>query len=521
GATVITDTLSLIVLAGVAGSVTGESSLVSIIASLLLGLIGLGFYAGWVLPRLARWFFAGPGHEATARFLFLLAALLSAAVFSEMVGIEGIVGAFFAGLGLNRMVPAGSALMERVEFFGSALLVPVFLVSVGVLIKPSVVVQPSTLGLAAVFCAAVIGGKGIAALAARPALGFTSGESGLMFGLSLSQAAATLAATFVGFDIGLFGEQVVNAVLVVILVTLLIAALATARTTERVEPTPAEGDAALGQKLVVVAAREDRLTALAALSRALVEPDGGIVVPLRVTVRSSDVDVNRDFLALVEEVMVKAGLEVHARLRVDSDPVEAAASTAIEDGGTLLLMDWQASSRHQAALAGGRDDDLILAAPVPVVLAALSDAPVTRVVVALDRCDLEPESAADVSAAIEVARRVALASSTRQQLMVGPDEESVTELFASFGSEVDGQFSNRDDWVAHHARPGDLVVLPAHPDWSLLGPVAVQASAHADVSVLVVADPQRWTGRLAPVERSLGALVGLGGGDASATISWD
>jgi Kef-type K+ transport system membrane component KefB len=237
GATVITDTLSLMVLAGVASTVTGDSDLVGVLASLGIGLVLLGLYAGWALPRITKWCFTTLELDGTVRLVFLLAALLSAAVLAEVVGIEGIVGAFFAGLGLNRLVPAGSELLERVEFLGSALLVPLFLVSVGVLIEPSVVVQPSTLGLAAVFCLAVVGGKAIAALSARPLLGFTAGESGLMFGMTSPQAAATLAATFVGFDIGLFGEQVVNAVLVVILVTLLIAAVTTARAMRSVEPT--------------------------------------------------------------------------------------------------------------------------------------------------------------------------------------------------------------------------------------------------------------------------------------------
>jgi Kef-type K+ transport system membrane component KefB len=248
GATVITDTLSLLVLAGVSGSVTGDSGLTAVLGSLLLGLVGLAVYAGVVLPRLAQWFFRRPGHGQAERFAFLLVALLSSAVVAEMGGIEGLVGAFFAGLGINRLVQRDEGLMERVEFFGSSVLVPLFLVSVGLLIDPSVMVRPSTLALAAVFCAAVVGGKLVAALLARPLLGFTPGESQLMFGLTLSQAAATLAATTVGFDIGLFGEQVVNAVLVVILVTLLIAAVVTERSVSGVGAAPAGADMVMTER---------------------------------------------------------------------------------------------------------------------------------------------------------------------------------------------------------------------------------------------------------------------------------
>lgn len=516
GATVITDTMSLVVLAGVAGTVTGSSGLVGVMASIGVGLVGLAVYAGWLLPRLTRWSFTVFALDGISRFVFLLAALLSAAVVSEVAGIEGIVGAFFAGLGLNRLVPAGSALMERIEFFGSALLVPLFLVSVGLIIEPSVIVQPSTLGLAAVFCAAVFAGKGLAALAARPVLKFTAGESLLMFGMTVPQAAATLAATFVGFDIGLFGEQVVNAVLVVILVTLLVSSLVTARALRSVEPTVVEGQVELGRRLLLLPSREDRLDALAAVSRALVVPEAGIVLPLRVTGPTASRDAAPPFLDVVEGVLAKAGLEARTRLRVATDPVEAVEATVLEDAATIVLTDWQASSRHQASLAGGRDDDLLDAASVPVVLAALSDEPISRVVLAFDRADLVADSAGDAALAVEVATRVAGRDCDR--LLVAPDDPAVADLAGGFAAPsmsvvpgsrgAPGLEPGRAAVLADVIQPGDVVVMPANPMWAEFGPSAVRISARPGVSVLVVADPQRWTGRYGPVGRSMGVLPG-------------
>jgi Kef-type K+ transport system membrane component KefB len=517
GATVITDTLSLVVLAGVAGSVTGGSSPVGIVAGLMLGLVALGAYAGVVLPRVTRWFFTRLGHGRDERYAFLLAAMLSCAVLAEVVGIEGIVGAFFAGLGLNRLIPAGSALMERVEFFGSALLVPVFLVSVGVLINPSVVADPSTLGLAAMFCVAVIGGKALAATVARRVLGFTGPEAHLMFGLSLSQAAATLAATFVGFDVGLFGEQVVNAVLVVILVTLLLAALATARAMAGVEPT-APAAAGLGHKVVLVTGREDRLAGLAHLAQGVAEREGGVVVPVRIGRHADDVDAGRSLLDLAEDALSHVGMDAEARLRVDADPIGAVAATVLEEAGTVVVMDWQAAARPQPALRGERDDRLLAAAPVPVLLATSSDTPVQRVVLALDRADADPACAPDVALAVEVAARLAAGDCVRLLVAPGgaaPPEalpealpatlpEALAEVLAElvpFERAVGRE--DRAGWVARESRPGDLVVLPAHPDWSTFGPTAVLASARPGVSVVVVAAPQRW----AAAPAKLGALV--------------
>ena len=173
GATVLTDTLALLVLAAVAGSATGESSGAELALQMGLGLAALVFWCFLVLPLVGRAFFSGIGQERTLRFVFLLAALLSGAVVAEVFEIEGLVGAFFAGLGLNQLVPNRSPLMERTEFFGSALLVPLFLISVGLIIDPAVVADPETLGVAAALIAACLGGKALAAALTRPLLGFT------------------------------------------------------------------------------------------------------------------------------------------------------------------------------------------------------------------------------------------------------------------------------------------------------------------------------------------------------------
>ncbi len=189
---------------------------------------GLALLAGWyfgVLPRVTRWFFAVAGGEEqrTVRFVFVLCCFLSGAVLASVVGVEGIVGAFFAGLALNRLVSAGGPLMERIGFFGSALLIPLFLVSVGLIIDPAVMASPATIGLAALFVVACVGGKALAAGLTRRLLRFSRAEVATVFGLTVAQAAATLAATRVGFQIGLFGERVVNAVLILIVVSLLLA----------------------------------------------------------------------------------------------------------------------------------------------------------------------------------------------------------------------------------------------------------------------------------------------------------
>src|SRR5262249_688705 len=148
-----------------------------------------------LLPRIARAFLGRFGTQRASRYVFALVAMLGAATLAEAFGIEGIVGAFFAGLALNRLVPHERDLMDRIEFFGGAIFVPVFLVSVGLIINPAVMADGETLGLAALFIVACFGGKLLAALLTRPLLGYGWAEVGVLFSLTIPQAAATLAAT--------------------------------------------------------------------------------------------------------------------------------------------------------------------------------------------------------------------------------------------------------------------------------------------------------------------------------------
>ena len=106
GGTVITDTLALFVLAVVVGSVESDDASATILLKLILGLGVLAVYCAIVLPRIGHWALARLGGGNVPTFLFLLAALTSSALVADRVGLEGIVGAFFAGLALNRLIAA-------------------------------------------------------------------------------------------------------------------------------------------------------------------------------------------------------------------------------------------------------------------------------------------------------------------------------------------------------------------------------------------------------------------------------
>ena len=133
GATIITDTAALLVLAVIARAHQGALTPV-FWATLIPSLALVGYGALRLLPRLASRFFSGLGQDRSLRFLFVMVALFGLASLFEVIGIEAIVGAFVAGLALNRSVPNRGPLMERIDFLGGTLFIPLFLLATGMLI---------------------------------------------------------------------------------------------------------------------------------------------------------------------------------------------------------------------------------------------------------------------------------------------------------------------------------------------------------------------------------------------------
>jgi Kef-type K+ transport system membrane component KefB len=336
GATVLTDVIALCVLAVVAGTQTGSGSPLLILAEIGIGLVVLGAVGLGALPRavdagLRRW-----GSDPVARYLVVFVALLFMAMLAEVFGIEGIVGAFFAGLALNRLVPNEGPSMERVEFFGAAVFVPIFLVSIGLLLDPSVMFKGETLGLAALICAGAIGGKAIACWIAGALLGFGRPQRVTMFTLTVPQAAATLAVTLIGFEIGLFGASLVNAVLVLILVSIVVGALLAQRVITWVPAHPHENPPLAENVLVVTpsACPSDLAVRMATL---LARPDGGHSDVL-ITRRQSDPRPDRAALRVIEKQIFSQGFDGHVRTAVDELP-DAVAKAVLAAETSLVVVD--------------------------------------------------------------------------------------------------------------------------------------------------------------------------------------
>jgi Sodium/hydrogen exchanger family len=370
GATVLTDTASLVVLAAVSGSQLAGGGPASIGLQIVVGLAVVAVFTLVVLPRLIRVGFRYLGTDRVVRYLLAVAAFLSAATVAEVFGIEPIVGAFFAGLGLNRLIPNEGPLMERIDFFGSAVFIPVFLVSVGMLLKPSVMVQPETLKLAGLFILASVGGKTLACVICKRPMHLTWAEATLMLGLTMPQAAATLAATVIGFNIGLFDQSVVNAVLVLILVTIVAATLLVQRTKTTVTVDRA-GDEVLGKRILV--ALEDPAQARLGfiIGARIAAPDSGVV---RGLLRSTpgDTAVQENNLSQLRTAGYAVGVDVDPALLVHTALEEGIINTVAAHHPSFVLVGQRRSSAHPVLGGAGEAVAASISAPVAILVGEAS-----------------------------------------------------------------------------------------------------------------------------------------------------
>src|SRR5690606_11408699 len=149
GGTILTDTAVLIILAVIIGASQGELNQQFWVTIGVSFAIFLLIMFG-VIPRLAKWFFEKVEGEKTAHYIFVLFIVFLAAFLAEIAGLEHIIGAFVAGLALNKLIPHSSALMNRIEFIGNAIFIPFFLISVGMIVDIGVLLQgPTALIIAA------------------------------------------------------------------------------------------------------------------------------------------------------------------------------------------------------------------------------------------------------------------------------------------------------------------------------------------------------------------------------------
>ena len=229
GGTMITDMLALLVLTVIVGMATGQIGK-HFWTQLSISVVVFVLFIILLFPLLSRWFFKRV-QDSISQYVFVLIMVFLGAYLAELAGIESIIGSFLAGLSLNRLIPRSSPLMHRVEFIGNAIFIPFFLISVGMLIDyRAFFTSFDTVKVGIVMIIVATLAKFAAAWLTQKTFRMSADQRRIIFGLSNAQAAATLAAVMVGYNvilgqtpdgqpIRLLNESILNGTILMILVT--------------------------------------------------------------------------------------------------------------------------------------------------------------------------------------------------------------------------------------------------------------------------------------------------------------
>ncbi len=352
GATIITDTLALLVLAIIADSARGTALTPSFWAVIILGLAALTVLTWRGIPVAARWFFLRVTEKSNAQFLFVIVTVCGCAWLSHFARMEPIIGAFLAGAAFNRLIPENSSLMNRVTFAGNTLFIPFFLISVGMLVDfRAMFAGPQSWLVGATMVIMVVLTKYIAAQLARRMFSYSHAAGQVMFGLSVVQAAATLAAVMVGYNLNIFDESVLNGAIAMILVTCPLGSWVVdyfgRRMAAEVPVRPASTD--IEQRILVPVSNPEsagRLLDLAFLLRNTTQPGG--IFPLTIARDGNNTDIA---VAQSEKLQgyclahaASADMSVTPGLRVSANISDGIVHAARELRSSLVVIGW-ASAR--------------------------------------------------------------------------------------------------------------------------------------------------------------------------------
>ena len=371
GGTILTDTAVLIILAVISGSDNGTVN-ASILIHLFFTLSIFSFIMFWGVPKASRWIFRKLESEKASQFIYVLSVLFFAAFLAEVAGIEGIIGAFVAGLVMNRLIPHSSILMNRVEFMGNSLFIPFFLISIGMMVNVKALAnEPWAWVVAGILSAFAIISKFLAAWVTQIVFGLKGAERQVIFGLTTAHAAATLAVINVGYTLGIINIDIVNGTVVLILITSMTASFVTEHAGKRLLKLMSSKDTiekpSLRSQHVLVAANElngnEQL-----LDFSILISDKNVINPVSiVSVLDNDKDAEvriRSSRRHMDDFILhytSGEVNVHAMATIDSNFSSGIARVSKELVADIVLINDDSSSNTNLLnqLVGGERENLL------------------------------------------------------------------------------------------------------------------------------------------------------------------
>lgn len=370
GGTMITDTLALLVLTIIVGMATGQVNDmfwirlgVSILIFALIVLFGF--------PFIGRWFFKHV-HDNISQYIFVLVMVFLGSFLAQVAGMEAIIGAFLSGLALNRLIPQSSPLMNRVEFVGNAIFIPFFLLGVGMLIDyRTFFTSFETIKVGLIMIIVATAAKYIAAWMTQKTFHLSTDQRSVIFGLSNAQAAATLAAVMVGYNvitgtdangepIRLLNESVLNGTILMILVTCTIASFAAQKGAHNIaaqDISDKEENKKESEHILIPVSNEETVEELVNLSLAIKSPqnkNGLFALKVIDNHHSDEKALKQSRRVLQTAVNTAAATDTRMKdlLRYDLSVSNAIASVVKEREITDLVVGLHKEKDIQAAFLG-------------------------------------------------------------------------------------------------------------------------------------------------------------------------
>lgn len=372
GGTIVADVLTLLVLAGVTGMLNEDASNLHMLY-LALKVMVVGATILFIFPRVGQWVFRRYD-EVVVQYIFVLSMVFLGAGLMEIAGIEGILGAFLVGIALNRLIPPSSPLMSHIEFIGNSIFIPYFLIGVGMMINIQTFMDyRQTLPLAAIMIIVATMGKWLAAFVTQKAFHLSRNDRKLMFGLTSSRAAATLAVVLAGYELKVVDDTVLNATMLLILFTCIISSFATEHTARDIALNEKDTIEEVGDKDQILVALSNPETVQPLMNAALMlrsKRDGTQISAVAVVLENDSVRRTQTAKQLeqAKKIAAAANVGINTYNRWAVNITTGIYHTMMEIGASELLIGLHQKTRLSDSFFGKFTSDILASVQQQVVV---------------------------------------------------------------------------------------------------------------------------------------------------------
>lgn len=374
GGTIITDTLVLLLLVVITALSKGNLNYSFWAILTIKTLLYLGFIV-FIYPKIGRWFFRNITGEPISQYVFVITMVFFAGGLAKLAGIEPIIGAFLAGITFNRQIPQSSTLMNRVEFIGNALFIPFFLIFVGMFIDLKAFFSGwEAIKDAIILIVVALSTKWLAAFFTQKLFLYKKVYRKLIFGLSSSHAAATIAVILIGYQIGIIDINVLNATIILILVTCLVSSFVTENASRElvVLEKPQEQVSEVKERILVPVSNPETVDVLIEFANYLkAHHQRDPIYTLMVVKNEDEVALSKSSMNSAIDFGSSADYKVETATRVDVNVAAGIIRACKELMITDIVMGWRGNFSPKQWIFGSLLENLLQEIRQPIFVVGL------------------------------------------------------------------------------------------------------------------------------------------------------